>query len=86
MKMKKEDLMMTVYEEGVGTTKYTNRYYVPFATKTEIEEVYDRYLNRTPLVHTGLPKGKNLIRIRDVEIDVMTDDEVEDYKFLEEVA
>ena len=81
-----KNLIMTVYEEGVGNTKYINRYFVPFVTKKEIEETYGRYLNPTFLVDSGLPKGKNLIRIRDVEIGTMTDDEIEDYKFLKEVA
>ena len=84
--MKTKNLIMTVYEEGVGNTHYYNRYFVPFVTKEEIEETYERYLNGTPLVGSGLPKGKNLIRIFDVEIDAMTDDEIEDYKFLKDVA
>jgi len=80
------NLIMTVFEEGVGNTHYHNRYFVPFVTKDEIEETYERYLNKTTLLNSGLPKGKNLIRIYNVEIAAMTEKEVEDYEFLKEVA
>lgn len=79
--LSEEHKIMTVYEEGVGSTKYANHFIIPFATKEKIDHVKEEFRNKTLYTHPDMERG-NLIRVRDFELRPMTSKEVEDYEFL----
>jgi hypothetical protein len=72
--MNKSELMITVFEEGVGSTSYWNRYFIPFAKQEDIKEVSNLYHTKKIYKYEGMEKGF-LCRVKDFEVDVMTQEE-----------
>lgn len=78
--------IMTVYEEGVGSTNYANHFNIPFATEEQINKVKEEFRNKTLYSYPNMDRG-TLIRVRDFELRPMTFEEVENYEYLiDEVA
>jgi hypothetical protein len=81
-----EHKIMTVYEEGVGSTNYANHFDIPFATEEHIDKVKEKFRNKTLYSYPNMDRG-TLIRVRDFELRPMTFEEVENYEYiLDEVA
>ena len=81
-----EHKIMTVYEEGVGSTNYLNHFDIPFATEEQIDKVKEKFRNKTFYKYPNMVRG-TLICIRDFELRPMIFEEVEDYEFLlDEIA
>ena len=84
--LSEEHKIMTVYEEGVGSTKYANHFIIPFATEDQIDEVKEGFRNKTLYSYSNMKRG-TLIRVRNFELRAMTFEEVEDYEnLLDQVA
>ena len=72
--MNKSELMITVFEEGVGSTSYVNRYFIPFAKQEDVRRISSLHNNKTLYKYEGMEKGF-LCRVRDFEVNVMTQEE-----------
>ena len=75
--------IITVWEKGIGSTKYVNRYFIPFAKQNQIDEIKELFEKKTLLTKSEMPKGF-LYRISDYQLNFMKEYEVEDYKFLDD--